>query len=1152
MTISTTSSYTIQGGDGVNTAFPFAFRIPGISPNDQTNVIVTITNATVTPNVVTVLLDTQYSITGVSTPAAQSNAGVVTYPLTGSPLASGWTITIARNIPLTQPLSLPNQSGYYPAAIEAEFDRLEMQIQQVNDGVNAPDTIVVPSIGVIVESYAELRTIYSGSPSIAAGSPVTLYAGDGTISTISGLFYYDAGDTTSADNGGTIIVDTASRRWKRVINGDYYASWWGALANNDITSSAANIAALNEAISVVNVLGGGVVNPGNGTLYINDQPVMKSNVWLKGSGDSSILKMDVAGWAGPTTGADGQIITNENYTPTVYTDLDIRISDILIDGNGLINDGGAHAIRFAGVLRCRIEGVTFRNCVNGTAFVGCKDWIGYACFYNLSAPNTANCGFDSWWGNINGKYELCTVRVASGATIVQGFQATGAGNPVEEEANTNDVTFVNCSAYGVKSGTNAATAFISNSLSPSGLHVSTVSNAKFIGCYAYDCDTGYGATGQGSGASFIGNHSENCTNGSLNIGADGGVYPSNVIVIGHVSKNDTSSNNAVIYFDGGDGHVMGDCTVVGQGTTYACTVVSGVTGMVASNCNWSRALWNIQGSGFRGDYKSLQPWMFGVDATGVTASDTAIDRMFGLGVWIDFQGDEIIRLASGHTVTSNTLWRTNGCTFSPVVGTGGFNSKVFADKGTLTTTMFLGINRENVEFRGGFKVRQIGTTQVVFCPLEFRGGFATTRLIIDRPDFTGMCYTGAISLSDIGAGQFDIIEPTILNNTFSQGGASGVYWTYVGTLQISAIVIDDSASVGTQGGVIWHPNIPSFVMSGTALADYGYQTDAITIANKLSKYVHVEGGRIGLVGEGVDCFGQYCTTNDLIITGAQLSCVKFANEAKGNRFHISTASDWGLSVCSFSGVSAPGTTDTEDNVCIVDVARDTGDAISYANADRTVFIFFDGSTGHAKNNRAEVKLVKGNSTYLKSVVKDGITASGTGNKVLVGEASGYSLQLVDGGSSETYVQVRSLTKTATQLGLSGNQTLTTAIEATLAFNTVRFDEMSDYVASYKIRPKTPGPKRVFAQVRLDSGLVAGSRVELQLEKAGTPFGVSQQYLVSGVAESTYSIARTVQIVGSEAGTAAADLTVTATVTSVGTITALATASGAWFEVTDAS
>jgi hypothetical protein len=68
-------------------------------------------------------------------------------------------------------------------------------------------------------------------------------AGDG-----GGTFRYDSTNTTSADNGGTIVIDAASRRWKRQYNENrVQAEWFGATPT---ATAATNTAAINAALLV--------------------------------------------------------------------------------------------------------------------------------------------------------------------------------------------------------------------------------------------------------------------------------------------------------------------------------------------------------------------------------------------------------------------------------------------------------------------------------------------------------------------------------------------------------------------------------------------------------------------------------------------------------------------------------------------------------------------------------------------------------------------------------------------------------------------------------------------------------------------------------------------------------------------------------------
>lgn len=74
------------------------------------------------------------------------------------------------------------------------------------------------------DTYARLRAYRGLGTSVQMGALGTSSTGQG----IFGHFYRDDADTTSADNGGTVILDGLGRRWKRQFTGPVWAEWFGA------------------------------------------------------------------------------------------------------------------------------------------------------------------------------------------------------------------------------------------------------------------------------------------------------------------------------------------------------------------------------------------------------------------------------------------------------------------------------------------------------------------------------------------------------------------------------------------------------------------------------------------------------------------------------------------------------------------------------------------------------------------------------------------------------------------------------------------------------------------------------------------------------------------------------------------------------------
>lgn len=83
-------------------------------------------------------------------------------------------------------------------------------------------------------TYADLRN-YTGTSKTAY---VSGYLASAAPSGIAGYFTRDDSDTTTADNGGTVLVDASGRRWKRIFDGRVNVQWFGAVADGADSGSA--------------------------------------------------------------------------------------------------------------------------------------------------------------------------------------------------------------------------------------------------------------------------------------------------------------------------------------------------------------------------------------------------------------------------------------------------------------------------------------------------------------------------------------------------------------------------------------------------------------------------------------------------------------------------------------------------------------------------------------------------------------------------------------------------------------------------------------------------------------------------------------------------------------------------------------------------
>ncbi len=125
-------------GDGAATAFPFLFRVLS---EDDIRVVRVGSDGTRQ----TLQRGLHYSV-DLLAGQADTPGGTVR---TTAPLPVGYKLEIRRTVPAIQPLDLQNRGGFYPEAMEEQFDRQTIGIQQIEEDIQS--TLRVPDLGGIPE-----------------------------------------------------------------------------------------------------------------------------------------------------------------------------------------------------------------------------------------------------------------------------------------------------------------------------------------------------------------------------------------------------------------------------------------------------------------------------------------------------------------------------------------------------------------------------------------------------------------------------------------------------------------------------------------------------------------------------------------------------------------------------------------------------------------------------------------------------------------------------------------------------------------------------------------------------------------------------------------------------------------------------------------
>lgn len=131
MTVPSNNNREDYSGNDVTTVFSYSFPI---FEDSDLQVLHTDSGGTVT----TLVLDTDYTVSG----AGDVNGGSITYPISGSPLATGESLAILRVLPVTQETDLRNQGSFFAETHEDVFDRIVMILQQHDEALDRAFSLI--------------------------------------------------------------------------------------------------------------------------------------------------------------------------------------------------------------------------------------------------------------------------------------------------------------------------------------------------------------------------------------------------------------------------------------------------------------------------------------------------------------------------------------------------------------------------------------------------------------------------------------------------------------------------------------------------------------------------------------------------------------------------------------------------------------------------------------------------------------------------------------------------------------------------------------------------------------------------------------------------------------------------------------------------
>ncbi|HEU4986855.1 MAG TPA: right-handed parallel beta-helix repeat-containing protein [Rhizobiaceae bacterium] len=302
--------------------------------------------------------------------------------------------------------------------------------------------------------------------------------------------------------------------------------------------------------------------------------------------------------------------------------------------------------------------------------------------------------------------------------------------------------------------------------------------------------------------------------------------------------------------------------------------------------------------------------------------------------------------------------------------------------------------------------------------------------------------------------------------------------------QITGIEVDDDRvnSIYSVALSIKGNRIAGLTVGSTFLAAHGYQTDGINISAPSGSFFHViEGNRIANIGEGIDCWGWYCSIKGNTIQTPYYAGIKLVHTASYNAVQGNTilnAGAWGITISGSASVAG----DLDGNVFTGNVIAGIDPNNLFAGVMGTGCINTDdGALSKPTNNLfADNYLDPG--TYGQYTIRRASTGTGNtyrNNKERRSGALGW-----DGGGetsslvpADRTVVMAYMASDATIVGASG--------AAKIPLDTALHDARGEFDAvNNRIVLNHKGKYRVTAKYRVGT-ITSGSAPLIQVRRNGT-------------------------------------------------------------------